>query len=241
MSDVSKTAYDPIENALFKVRFPDSGDATIDGEDEFVQEGARIDKAVFLAALEENGMVISPRKQRRTLANPISNALLREHIFLGDDGKLRWARNKPNGVVAGDLVAGRLIGRSGNEYEKIRIMVGGKRVSYLTHRVVYQLFHNIELSPDDILDHIDGNRFNNSPYNLRLSTPHLNSCNKPNRGTRSSFENGKYRVRSRVARKLVEFGDFPDQETASRVCDAIDKMKRLYEDQMSAILAAREG
>lgn len=57
--------------------------------------------------------------------------------------------------------------------------VGLNRVNYLVHRLLYQIYHNIEqLPPDIIVDHIDSNRNNNIMTNLRLANKSENGCNR---------------------------------------------------------------
>lgn len=52
-------------------------------------------------------------------------------------------------------------------------------INYLVHRLLYQIYHNIEkLSPDVIVDHVDGNRKNNNISNLRLANKSENGCNR---------------------------------------------------------------
>ena len=67
-------------------------------------------------------------------------------------------------------------------YHRVNIAIG----NYFVHRMVYEAFHGP--IPDGLdIDHIDGNRVNNSPANLRTATRSDNSLNRhgPNKGNKS--------------------------------------------------------
>ena len=53
-------------------------------------------------------------------------------------------------------------------------MIGGK--SYLNHRLIFTIHHGM-IDSDLIIDHIDGNPFNNKITNLRAVTHAINSRN----------------------------------------------------------------
>lgn len=82
-------------------------------------------------------------------------------------GSLRWKKS-PNGRAPMDSVAG-CVHRNGYRY----VRIGGTK--YLAHRVVWLLATGHW--PEE-LDHIDGDRENNSIDNLRLSSRSENACNR---------------------------------------------------------------
>ena len=62
--------------------------------------------------------------------------------------------------------------------------------SYKCHRIAYILLNNCELYADEQIDHLDGNRLNNSYSNLKLSNAKLNSRNKKVRKSSDTGING---------------------------------------------------
>lgn len=74
----------------------------------------------------------------------------------------------------------------------IKIQVNGKM--YPAHRMIYQLVHSIDLLPSRIqIDHIDGNKQNNNPNNLRIATNQENQRNvKIQKNNTSGFKGVSY-------------------------------------------------
>lgn len=63
---------------------------------------------------------------------------------------------------------------NGKGYLKVRY----KGKTYSAHRIIYQIANSIELLPNDIqIDHVDGDRLNNNPSNLRLASNQENQRN----------------------------------------------------------------
>ncbi len=60
--------------------------------------------------------------------------------------------------------------------------------SFLAHRLVYSLVHGIDLPNNMVVDHIDGNRSNNSISNLRLVSKSENSKNKKHKTTNTGYQ-----------------------------------------------------
>jgi len=84
-------------------------------------------------------------------------------------GNLYWKMKTANCVTVGSLVGG--------EYQRgyFKVMIEGKH--YMQHRILFQLYHNIELD-NELIDHIDENPGNNSFENLRLCNNSENMCNQ---------------------------------------------------------------
>lgn len=96
-----------------------------------------------------------------------------------------------------------------------RIKIKGK--TYLNHRIVWALTNNADPGAWQI-DHIDGNRVNNNPANLRLATCRTNSQNKLNRsrhgiGVKKHY--GSYQAKIRVNGIAITLGTFSTAEEAS--------------------------
>jgi len=82
-----------------------------------------------------------------------------------------------NKKLAGTKVIGRACGTG---YRQVRLNM----ISYKLHRIAYKLFHGIV---PDLIDHIDRDKCNNHPSNLREVT---HSQNQFNRGKQSNNTSG---------------------------------------------------
>ena len=75
------------------------------------------------------------------------------------------------------------------EYLKVRLWTNGEHQIFLVHHLVAEAFiPNPENKP--CIDHIDGNKLNNSVFNLRWCT-YKENCNNPITRKRNSEANGK--------------------------------------------------
>lgn len=106
-------------------------------------------------------------------ANTITLKELNELFYIDSEYVLRWKvkRKGTNGI-------GSIVGHlTSNGYRSMKT----KGKSYSVHRIIYQMIHSIEeLDPNLEVDHIDCNKLNNNPDNLRLIHGKLNSRNRPN-------------------------------------------------------------
>lgn len=99
----------------------------------------------------------------------------------------------------------------------IRVKIG--RVSFLVHRVIMSLIYG-GIPTGMVVDHIDGDAFNNALTNLRFATFSQNSHNSKPR--KSHLPKGVFKSRNRlrviigIGNKQIYVGTFDDVDEASR-------------------------
>ena len=95
---------------------------------------------------------------------------------------------------------------------------------YLNHRIVWVLANGIDPGNSEV-DHIDGNRSNNHPNNLRLATKSQNQRNRVGRQSNNTsgvpgvyWDKGiqKWRVRIRTCNKVLHLGCFTCKQEATK-------------------------
>lgn len=139
-----------------------------------------------------------------------------------DTGEFRWLANKNQKVLAGQLAGTKH--HSGYLY----IRVDGEKI--LAHRLAW-FYLNEEWAAGQI-DHIDGNKLNNSAENLRETSQSVNSQNqKRARKDNStgmlgvSSSKGKFAAQINIGGKNRHIGYFGTKEQAH---EAYLKNKRIY-------------
>lgn len=120
-----------------------------------------------------------------TWMNSITLTELLETFRLSPDFNLIRIKSTRKDYV--DIVAG-----SVNAKGYLKVRCNGK--IYSAHRIIYQIANSIERLPEDIqIDHIDGNRLNNNPSNLRMASNQDNQRNvKIQRNNTSGFKGVTY-------------------------------------------------
>jgi hypothetical protein len=140
----------------------------------------------------------------------LSQSLLHE-LFEYRDGNLYW-KSRPSNNVDTTKPAGSI---NRNGYVNIKI----NRIQHKAHRLVFLMFH--DYLPTEI-DHIDGNKANNSIENLRVATSSQNNHNKRKvknntsglKGVDFRKAHGKWRARIVTNGKQKHLGYFGSAEEA---------------------------
>tara|TARA_R110000822_G_scaffold282453_1_gene404025 strand:- start:33 stop:533 length:501 start_codon:yes stop_codon:yes gene_type:complete len=128
-----------------------------------------------------------------------------------EDGKIwvwREMKSKPSNWV---LLKGTIL-NTGYRH------VGINKKQFLYHRVVY-FIHNTDwkihdTSMDNIIDHIDRNRLNNSIENLRVVTNSQNQWNRDVKGYDLHKASGKYQARIKLNGHQTYLGLFENEDDA---------------------------
>ena len=154
--------------------------------------------------------------------NEISIEELRELFRLDEKtGRIYWlktlSRKGASGREAGYF-------EKGKGYRRVGI---GNR-NFRTHRIVFALYYGYW--SENEIDHIDGNRGNNRPTNLREADRCQNLWNQKKRKSNTSGHKGVHRYGNKwyaqldVRKKIYRFGPFLDirdaiaaRETAAKV------------------------
>ena len=92
----------------------------------------------------------------------------------------------------------------------------------LVHRIVYSLYHKLDIG-SLLVDHIDQNRLNNNPCNLRLATHQQQQCNKTAKKNSTSNYKGvswhkplsKWRASICVNKKRMHIGYYLTEKEAA--------------------------
>lgn len=126
------------------------------------------------------------------LALSIDKRFFSEHTAYSEDVESGlklikpWSNHFNFKLKLGDTIGKKQYMR-GDQPHCYRAAIKGK--SYCIHRVIFVLF-NGEIPKDHVVDHIDGNPFNNKIDNLRLLHTHLNTHNAKLRKDNSTGING---------------------------------------------------
>jgi hypothetical protein len=139
--------------------------------------------------------------------------------FYEENGQLKWKIRKSTCNRVGDVAE-----YYGGKYGMVTI----NYKKYLVHRILYQIYHQIQLMPDNLdIDHIDGNTKNNLKSNLRLATKTQNMHNaKKGKNNTSGYKNIYRAIRwYKNTNKLKE-----NWKVSIRVNDKIYQRKFPYTD-----------
>lgn len=106
------------------------------------------------------------------------------------------------------------------------MIISYKKQRILVHRLIWALVNNID--PGDLdVDHIDRNKANNRPSNLRLATRSQNCANRITKGVRRNKSN-KFQAYIYKNRTFIHLGIFNTEEDA-RAAHAAAKLQTFGE------------
>ena len=117
---------------------------------------------------------------------------------------------------------------SGNGYCCVRW--GNKK--YKMHRILYSLYHEIDVDCSLVIDHIDGNRINNTKDNLRLISQRENTQNRVKHRNgklqgASRQKSGKWQALIVIRGRKISLGYYDTQIEAHQAylqaCEMVDK------------------
>jgi hypothetical protein len=146
-------------------------------------------------------------------------------LFEYKDGNLYWKLNSANNVKVGD--------NAGSFCSRGYKFVGINRKVYRMHRLIFLMFHGYL---PKIIDHKDGNKYNNKIENLREASMFENQQNRIiQKNNKSGVKNvdwhkksAKWRVAIQVNKKRKFIGSFKDLELAELV--AIEARNKYHKE-----------
>jgi len=173
-----------------------------------------------MACLEERGLTIDRLREVLRL-EPETGELYWEYRDLSS------FQSEGAGKIWNKRFAGKKAGYVNPVNGYMRCRIDGR--DFWAHRVVFALVHG--RFPNEQIDHIDGDRRNNRPENLREVSDAENKRNsaRPSHNTSGVMgvswhkASGKWRARIRAQGKLVHLGLFRDFDEAVRARKAAER------------------
>lgn len=154
---------------------------------------------------------------------------------------LRWKKDRPRSHFKsdGDFKSWTLSFAGKNAGYKDRYyIVEVATVKYRAHKIIYAIHNNTCDFKNKSIDHIDGNRYNNDPNNLRLLETWENLQNRKNKsknknGTSNIYKKGnKFYCMFNINKKRYYLGMYSSIEEAVQ---ARDKKGQLLNDKFSRV------
>ena len=155
---------------------------------------------------------------------------LRQALYFDEVGDLRW-RGTGNSRRHARLAGTRAFNCQGNR----GYLVGGfKGKLFQAHHVIFALHHG---RWPKTLDHIDGDKKNNNPNNLREVSQKENTKNSSIRvdnksgctGVKKDTRTGSWLARITVDGKRIHLGSFKDFDLAVKARKAAEKRYRFHQ------------
>jgi hypothetical protein len=165
-------------------------------------------------------------RKKASMGDKMTDSLFDYVQYNPETGVFRWKQSR------GPVRKGQIAGSINHGYRRIKI----KDKTYSAHRLAWYMVHGEW--PENEIDHIDGNKDNNSIKNLRPATRSqnmMNSSNKPRtdntsgaRGVYYHKQREKWSAMITVKRKQIYLGIFDDKEEA---IEAYRTAKEIYHDR----------
>lgn len=126
--------------------------------------------------------------------------------------------------------ANKTVGWINRGYRRLRVTLDSTSYLYMCHRVAWYLYYRADPGNFQI-DHIDGDKSNNSITNLRLADHSFNiQARIKNKQFARSQDNNKFPAHFHYRGKKIHLGTFETQEEANIVYNqALEKYKPIYE------------
>lgn len=159
--------------------------------------------------------------------------LLEELFFLDPKSPswLTWKNPRSRRVKPGDHVGWQnCLGDRSTGYFQVGINIDGKNQLFLGHRIVYCMHYGIDPGTMQV-DHIDGNKFNHDPNNLRLTNDSGNRANAPKRkqATSSKFK-GVCRANKSERKPWIAYIDWSGKRKYLGAFAGEDEAARAYDE-----------
>lgn len=127
-----------------------------------------------------------------SIAKDVKYSIISEFVYY-DESSPTYIRNKTANIYSrkpADSVVGCL--NSSSKYK----VIGINSETYSLHRVIYCLYYKVDVPANMVIDHIDCDKTNNHPSNLRLVTQQQNSTNRKTftDSTGITFKDGYFTV-----------------------------------------------
>lgn len=149
-------------------------------------------------------------------------------LFKYENGNLFWKVKLGSRTKVGELA-----GWKEKRYRSVKI----DGYTYKVHRIIW-VMHNGQVPSGMVIDHIDGNGFNNNIQNLRLASGSSNQCNQVNRkSTSKSGVRGVYLSGEKFIAKMTQRGEDVYLGTFENKKDAESAYKKAHKKYIQELKA----